>query len=191
MQTCSVDGCEKPKDRLGYCTAHYMRQRRNNGDAIAGRIPPNSLSEFLQRAIKQDTDSCILWPFSLNKKTGYGRLKLNGVSMTPHRAALWLSTGVLPSSKIHAAHSPILCHNRACINPRHLRWATAKENESDKDLDGTRKKGVLSVRSKFTTEQVLSIRKHERSDMKVALDFGVSEYAVWAARNRKTYKDIP
>lgn len=191
MQTCSVDGCENQKDRLGYCTAHYMRQRRNNGVATAGRVPPGSLMKFLQEAIKQETDSCILWPFGRDKRTGYGLLKIDGLRMTPHRAALWLSTGVLPSSKIHAAHSPILCHNRMCINPRHLRWATAKENESDKPIDRTHKSGVLSSRSKLTTEQVLTIRKHERSDMKVALDYGVSEYAVWAARNRKTYKDIP
>ena len=191
MQTCSVDGCGKPKDRLGYCTAHYMRQRRNNGDATAGRVPPNSLGEFLQRAIKQDTDSCILWPFGVNKKTGYGLLKLNGLPMSPHRAALWLSTGVLPSSKIHAAHVPILCHNRLCINPRHLRWATAKENAADKKCDGTHKSGVLSSRAKLTAEQVITIRKHERSDMKVALDYGVSEYTVWSARKRITYKDVP
>ena len=38
---CSVDGCCKPADRRGWCTAHYMRWVRN-GDPQGGRFYPKS-----------------------------------------------------------------------------------------------------------------------------------------------------
>lgn len=35
---------------------------------------------------------------------------------------------------------PVICHNRGCVNPRHLRWGTRQDNIADRILDGTNRK---------------------------------------------------
>lgn len=61
-------------------------------------------------------DDCLLWPGEQYPKTGYGRVKLNGVAMGVHRAAYILKRGVLsPQLAIHH-----LCGVRLCFNPQHL-----------------------------------------------------------------------
>lgn len=189
--SCTVEGCGAPQDRLGLCTAHYMRQRRNNGDPVAGRASPGSREAFIRTAAATVSDDCIIWPFPPNKRTGYGIAKLEGVSMTAHRAVLALFTGEMPPRSIHAAHLPTVCHNRMCVNPTHLRWATAVENEADKRLDGTLHEGPKSHRSVLTEEQVRYIRSGTgRSDLKIAKEIGVSEFAVRSARIRRTYRNV-
>lgn len=39
MITCSVPGCESLADRRGWCTAHYTRARRHDGDPLGGCAP--------------------------------------------------------------------------------------------------------------------------------------------------------
>jgi hypothetical protein len=34
-------------------------------------------------------------------------------------------------------HAPIVCHNKLCCNPAHLRPGTAADNARDRALDGT------------------------------------------------------
>jgi hypothetical protein len=47
-----------------------------------------------------------------------------------------LAHGPAPTPKHHAAHSCGKGHE-ACINPKHLRWATPRENAADAKLHGT------------------------------------------------------
>jgi len=55
-----------------------------------------------------------------------------------------------------AAHS---CGERMCINPRHLRWATRKENEADKVAHGRDIRGERSGTARLTRQQVDDIRR--------------------------------
>lgn len=186
---CSIPDCGKSADRRGLCTAHYMRQRRN-GDPTAGRCAPGSRQSFLEKVVKGQTDECVLWPFPIHRKTGYGMAKINGVAMTAHRAALCLATGETPHRNVHAAHAPELCHNRACVNPRHLRWATPTENNADKLIDGTQAEGTAAHRAILTEPQVRLIRNLPLSDARKALMLNVSEATVRQARIRQTYRNI-
>lgn len=189
MVLCSVLGCGRKKDRLGLCTRHYMRNRRN-GSPTDGRSPPGSHIEFIMNAIRQDCNECIIWPFSVNAATGYGQTKIDGVTTTPHRAALIIKSGLNPGRGVHAAHAPEICHNRMCINPNHLRWATPLENERDKEKDGTKLTGINVHNAILTADQVLRIRSDTRKNKPLATEMGVGVNIVENVRYGKTYKDV-
>lgn len=95
--------------------------------------------DFVQSALMSDTDQCILWPFNIHP-SGYPTTSLDGVGMRVHRHVCEKSHGQPARPELHAAHN---CGVKACINPKHLRWATAKENEADKKLHAAQKENTF------------------------------------------------
>ena len=91
-----------------------------------------------------DSDDCIEWPFGRDSH-GYGVVFHKGRNVGAHKMALQIATGT--ESDLQAAHKPVSCHNRACVNPNHLEWKTRKANQQDRVEDGTSNR-------KFTEEQV-------------------------------------
>ena len=89
--------------------------------------------EQLLEMIATPTDECIIWAYAKTSK-GYGKVVVDGKLHLAHRLALTTISDP-PTEKHHAAHGP--CHNRLCVNPNHLSWKTATENEADKRRDGT------------------------------------------------------
>lgn len=96
------------------------------------------------------TDTCWLW--DKPGRDGYGSYCMNGRSQSAHRTALELHLGRPLKKGYVAAHTPITCHNRACVNPAHLREATYRENALDRKLDGT------IIRRSVSDEQIRKIR---------------------------------
>jgi hypothetical protein len=183
---CSVQGCNSPSDRLGLCTAHYMRARRNGGDPIAGRTPPGAPLAFLREAVQSDTDDCILWPFNTGK-VGYGFLKFEDQRNVPaHRAALMLATGQRPDRRLHAAHDPEKCQSKLCVNPKHLRWASPSENERDKFRDGS----YRIHNALFSDEQVRFIRSSTARGVDLAKMFNTGRAVICSIRKRRTYSRV-
>jgi hypothetical protein len=86
--------------------------------------------------------------------------------------------GPPPQGKTDAAH---WCGNRACVNPRHLRWATRKENLADELIHGTRN-------AKLTEADVLAIRRQpERTGPDLAAEFGITRQAVHQVRTHQIW----
>ena len=178
-RTCSIEGCAKPARARGWCSAHYQRWQRTgdprpitpaSGRAVASRGLPGA---FIDQAVASATDECIIWPYAKNTG-GYGHAHIDGRSAIAHRVVLERTAGPPPVPGLHAAHAPLICRNRACVNPRHLRWATPAQNNGDLIIDGVSCRGERHAQAKLTAVQVLAIFRDPRSHAAVAAEHGVS-----------------
>lgn len=97
---------------------------------------------------------CIRSTMNLNDD-GYSILRYGDNGIGAHRFICGVFHGPPPSPELHAAHS---CNVRNCINPHHLRWATAAENAADRTASGGHLRGIRSPRAQLTAEQVLEVR---------------------------------
>lgn len=141
---------------------------------------------FLSAAMASETDDCILWPFSL-KPNGYAEVKIDGRMRYAHRIVCETSHGTPANPELEAAHQ---CGRRNCINKRHLRWATHKENHQDRITHGTSNRGIANGNAKLDERSVRIIRKaaglgfcHQH----LAESFGVSRRAVSSVVAGKTW----
>ena len=98
--------------------------------------PRGYRAKFIEGALKHNSDECYVFPYKTGTG-GYARVKIDGIAKPLHRHILSLATGFNPESHVHALHDPIHCSDRACANPRHLRWGSNHENIEDRKLSGT------------------------------------------------------
>lgn len=132
---------------------------------------------FFEDAMTQETDDCIVWPFSTTGG-GYPKLTIDKRDVAAHRLVCERTYGPPPAG-MHAAHGP--CGNTRCINKRHLSWKTPKENVGDDRLrDGTRTyaRGEINGHARLTERDVREIRQRwdtgESTRQQLATAFGVS-----------------
>ncbi len=135
---CSVDGCGGFGSALGYCTKHYQRFKKY-GDPTIVTSKASPARDWLISNASHQGDDCLKWPFH-TMGNGYGQVNLRGSVMVASRAMCIVAHGDPPSSDYEAAHS---CGkgNEGCVNPRHLRWATASENQLERAVHGTSNAG--------------------------------------------------
>ena len=127
---------------------------------------------FLDAALSADHRDCIIWPYG--KANGYGRMRLRRASgwfiVNVNRHVCELKRGPAPDESMEAAHS---CGVRACIQWRHLRWATCVDNSADKVLHGTLSRGEGTGVARLSDDDVLAIAKDVRPDAAIAAEYGV------------------
>lgn len=136
------------------------------------------------------------WPGKILKpirhKRGYSKhnLSCNGIiwSGCAHRLVALAFIGPPPSEQHEIAHNDGDTSNNHFTN---LRWATRKENHSDKKEHGTWQAGEKCGRSKLTEKEVLKIRRlcqeHQMSHAEIAGCFNIGRTAVTAIHNRTNW----
>lgn len=85
-------------------------------------------------------DDCWEWLAVLNNQ-GYGQINVMGKPRLAHRISYTWKFGEIPKGYVidHA------CHNTRCVNPRHLRAVTQKQNSENVRLRVDSKSGVRGV----------------------------------------------
>lgn len=147
------------------------------------RARPNEATDFINMAILSNQNECLIWPFGRTSK-GYA-------AYGPKNAAQYICEMVYGDKPIdmQSAHS---CGDKLCVNPRHLRWATPKDNNYDKKKHGTWPSGVNNGRAIISEDQVREIRTlaGKISYRKMAKKFGISKSSIEAIVNRKNWGSI-
>lgn len=180
---CSIPNCGNKNLARGYCNKHYQRFL-SYGDPLFIKIAErgNPL-KFLKSNIGTEKHDCIDWPYGLNGQ-GYGAVVFNKNRMSASRAMCIMAHGEPHKDRFEAAHS---CGNRICVNPNHLRWASAYENSMDRVQHGTANRGERHGRAKLIEKDVLEIRQSELSQYKLAEIYGVDQGTISHIKSRKSW----
>jgi hypothetical protein len=129
------------------------------------------------------TGECWLWMGSLNR-CGYGSFRVEGKQCLPHRLSLEWKLGRQIGAGMVARHK---CRNRNCVNPEHLEEGTYAENEEDKIRDETVQRGIKNKSCKLSENQVRAIRVDTRSQIEIAIDYGVHQATVSLIKTGKNW----
>lgn len=147
------------------------------------RAPYRAAPAFIESNVNFSGDECLLWPYAMCPN-GYGKINASGKSQYAHREMAILAHGPPPADRGEVAHS---CGVRACVNPRHLRWATRAENFSDMVGHGTCQRGEKVWKARFTEAQVLAIFNDPRETRFIALEYGCGKPTISQIRHGKTW----
>ncbi len=134
----------------------------------------------LHQMIADAGRDCVLWPYAKSK--GYGRVFASGEVRRAHVVVCELAHGMKPAGR-EVAHS---CGERSCVNPDHLRWATAAENSADRIAHGRQTR-------RLTVEQVREIRRLGPSmrQRDIALRFDIEHSTVGQILRGVTWRHVP
>jgi hypothetical protein len=125
---------------------------------------------------------------------GYANIQRNGKKELVSRIVCGAVNGPAPTPKHEAAHSCGMGH-KGCISPKHLRWATRKENEDDKFLHGTRQHSKTPKprrrRNKLTLDDVreIIILSRTLTQYELARKFNVHQSSISHIITRATWRN--
>lgn len=168
--------------------------------SLCGRKPPDAPKRFAQSYIPEPNSGCWLWLGSLRGSLGYGRIKVDGKTISAHRYSWQLANGPIPPGLV-VCHR---CDNPACVNPDHLFAGTQADNIADcrnkgRFADNTwtsgfrrhiAKPGAKNRFAKLTEADVIDIRADRRRYVKIAPEYSVTPECISAIKRRLTWKHI-
>lgn len=127
-------------------------------------------------------NGCWLWSAKRNRH-GYGQITVTFKikrQVSAHRFAYETFKGRIPAGKL-VRHT---CDVRRCVCPDHLLLGSVKDNVADQIARGRR---PFTTRSKLTPDDIRHIRADSRPQRKIAIDYGISQKAIWNIKSRKTW----
>jgi len=140
-----------------------MRNRKQVEAAIAARqADAEDLGTIRRRflgmismADRQNQDGCWIWQGGHQSAAGYGMFWYRGRTIGAHRAS-WLifNEGEIPPKHV-VMHK---CDDRMCVNPRHLRLGTHRDNMQDAVDKGRIAFGGRSARTSLDEMTVAAMR---------------------------------
>lgn len=178
---CSFPDCPNhasPKASKGLCNSHYWQMHK--GRPLTPLSYRRNVTEpWILSHVDHTGDECLVWPFG-KTPDGRAQTKWHGKQVMTSRVMCELAYGKPPTDEHEAAHS---CGNGngGCVHPKHLRWATPKENAADKIVHGTVLRGEDLPWAKLTEGKVRAIREfaHTVGNNRVLGDlFGVNAEVV-------------
>lgn len=140
-----------------------------------GVARPAKTVPFIKELVRSSaTDECVLWPFSRDSD-GYPRMGVAGWPRLAHQGVCALAHGPRPEAS-QCRHS---CNTPPCVNPRHLSWSTAKENQSDRVANGTHTRREKNGRAVLSGAAARRIRRDyaasRMNQRELAERYGVSQ----------------
>ena len=103
---------------------------------------------FWEKVDVRSPSECWEWTASRNPR-GDGQISYGNKILRAHRVSYELNKGVIPEG-MQVLHA---CHNRGCVNPKHIRLGTNADNMID--MAKANRSGV----SKLSLKEVAAIRE--------------------------------
>lgn len=183
---CTIDGCHKYVRGHGLCGMHLARLRRN-GDPLIRSLSKGKGAYYegwIVDHVNFDGDDCLFGPFPVHR---YPSVYFGGKTQHVHRLMCRLAHGEPVAGKHFALHE---CGNKACLNPRHLRWGSHQDNMDDMGVLGERKVGELHHQKRLSNSAVPHIRKREMTQNDYSKLYGVSTTTIKNVQYGKTWKHV-
>ena len=135
-----------------------------------------------------EPDACWIWKGKQDQ--GYGRFYMGSKRVYAHRAAWHLTYGPIPRG-LNVLHK---CDEPACVNPKHLRLGTQRQNMKDMVEKGRSLAGERNPGAKLKEDQVkeiLRIHGEGKLNMKeISRLVGISYNVVRRIIKREDWKHV-
>lgn len=154
-------------------------------------IDPNEIGPIAFRfwTKVERVGSCFEWQGKPDKD-GYGTFSVRKKVYRAHRFAYFLFHGVDPGEQL-VLHR---CDNPRCVNPRHLLLGTQADNIRDMDAKGrgnrVRLRGAQSGRALLSEDDVMEIRRSDKSFAQLAREKGVSRGCIQHIKQGRNWRHL-